>query len=123
MSIDSMVAHDNQRGVTHDQRSSEPPRVAGRPNCRQFPVECDGIAWQITRLLIVAILMFVEPIVGFVLCGLALVGVIVSVILKFSGAAPSFPFWPALGMSVGLYVAFVIYVAEVRSLVPQPREE
>jgi putative flippase GtrA len=81
------------------------------------------IAWQITRLLMVAILMSVEPIVGFVLCGLALVGVIVSVILKFSGAAPHFPFWPALAMSVGLYLAFVIYVAVVRSLVPQPRED
>jgi hypothetical protein len=58
--------------------------------------------------------MLVEPIVGFVLCGLALVGVIVSVILKFSGAAPKFPFWSALAMSVGLYFAFLVYGVVVR---------
>jgi len=81
-----------------------------------------AIAWQVARVLIVAILMFVEPIIGFVLCGLALVGVIVSVILKLSGA-PNFPFWPALAMSVGLYVAFLLYVVVIRSLVPEPRED
>ncbi len=80
------------------------------------------IAWQVARVLIVALLMFVEPIIGFVLCGLALVGVIVSVILKLSGA-PNFPFWPALAMSVGLYVAFLLYVVVIRSLVPEPRED
>ena len=32
------------------------------------------IAWQIARLLIVALLMLFEPVLGFVLCGLALVG-------------------------------------------------
>ena len=81
------------------------------------------IAWLIARLLVVAVLMFVEPIVGFVLCGLALVGLIVSVILKFSGAAPNFPFWSALAMSLGLYLAFLLYVIVVRSLVPLPRED
>ncbi len=34
-----------------------------------------------------------------------------------------FPFWPALAMSVGLYVAFFLYVVVIRSLVPQPRED
>jgi len=82
-----------------------------------------AIAWLITRLLIVAVLMFVEPIVGFVLCGLALVGLIVSVILKFSGAAPNFPFWSALAMSLGFYLVFLLYVIVVRSLAPLPRED
>jgi hypothetical protein len=82
-----------------------------------------AIARQIARLVIAAILMLVEPILGFVLCGLAVVGVIVSVILKFSGAAPKFPFWSALAMSVGLYLAFIVYGVVARALVPQPREE
>jgi hypothetical protein len=81
------------------------------------------VAWQIGRLLIVALLMFLEPVLGFVLCGLALVGVIVSVILKFSGAAPRFPFWSALAISGGLYFAFLLYGVIVRLLVPQPRED
>jgi hypothetical protein len=82
-----------------------------------------AITWQIARLLIVALLMLVEPILGFVFYGLALVGVIVSLILKFSGAAPKFPFWSALAMSVGLYFAFLVYGVVVRALVPQPRED
>ncbi len=82
-----------------------------------------AIAWQIARLLIVALLMLVEPVLGFVLCGLALVGVIVSVILKFSGAVPKFPFWSALAMSGGLYFAFLAYGVVARALVPQPRED
>jgi hypothetical protein len=95
----------------------------GLGTIRSFLLNVLAIAWQIGRLLIVALLMLLEPVLGFVLCGLALVGVIVSVILKFSGAAPNFPFWSALAMSVGLYFAFLLYGVVVRSLVPQPRED
>jgi hypothetical protein len=88
-----------------------------------FLLNVMAITWQIARLLMVALLMLVEPILGFILCGLALVGVIVSVMLKFSGAAPQFPFWSALAISVGLYFAFLLYGVVVRALVPQPRED
>jgi hypothetical protein len=67
--------------------------------------------------------MAIEPIVGFVFCGLALLGVIASVIIRFSGAVPNFPFWHMLAMSVGLYFAFLLYVAFARALVPQPHED
>jgi hypothetical protein len=107
--------------MTNDRQRFREPRAAGVAG--SFLLNVMVIAWQVARMLIVAILMFVEPIIGFVLCGLAMVGVIVSVILKFSGAAPNFPFWPALAMSVGLYVAFLLYVIVVRSLVPKPRED
>ncbi|MDP8984143.1 MAG: hypothetical protein M3N97_03725 [Pseudomonadota bacterium] len=105
------MANDRQ-----DFRRSRPTAALGN-----FVVNVMVIAWQIARLLIVALLMFVEPIVGFVLCGLSLVGVIVSLILKFSGSAPNFPFWPTLAMSVGLYFVFLLYVVVARWLVPQPR--
>jgi hypothetical protein len=107
--------------MTDDRRGFLESRVAGAVG--HFLLNVVGIAWQIARLLIVAILMLVEPILGFVLGGLALVGVIVSVILKFSGAVPKFPFWSALAMSVGLYLAFLVYGVVVRALVPQPRED
>ena len=97
------------------------PSAAGAVG--SFSLHVLAIAWHITRLLIVALLTLAEPIVGFILCGLALVGLIASVILKFCGAAPNFPFWPALAMSVGLYVAFLLYVVVVRSLVPRPHED
>lgn len=82
-----------------------------------------AIAGQIARLLIVASMMLVEPIVGFVLCGLALMGVITSVILRWSGVVPNFPFWPVLAMSVALYFAYLLYVIVARALVPQPHED
>jgi hypothetical protein len=88
-----------------------------------FLLNVVAIAWQIVRLMIVALLMLLEPILGFVLCGLALVGAIVSVMLKFSGAVPQFPFWSALAISVGLYFAFLLYSVVVRALAPQPRED
>jgi hypothetical protein len=86
-----------------------------------FLLNAVAIAWQIARLLIVGLLMLAEPILGFFLCGLALVGVIASLILKFSGAVPKFPFWSALAMSVGLYFVFLVYGVAVRALIPQPR--
>jgi hypothetical protein len=88
-----------------------------------FLLNVIAITWQISRLVIVALLMLVEPILGFFLCGLALVGVIVSVILRFSGAAPKFPFWSALAMSFGLFLAFLAYGVVVRALVLQPRDD
>jgi hypothetical protein len=122
MSMNSVVADVSQRAqyMTNDRQRFRASSAAGAVG--SFLLNVMVIAWQVARVLIVAILVFVEPIIGFVLCGLALVGVVVSVILKFSGA-PNFPFWPALAMSVGLYLAFLLYVVVVRSLVPQPRED
>jgi hypothetical protein len=122
MSMNSVVADVSQRAqyMTNDRQHFRECRAAGAVG--SFLLNIMVTAWQVARVLIVAILMLVEPIIGFVLCGLALVGLIVSVILNFAGA-PNFPFWPALAMSVGLYVAFLLYVVVVRSLVPQPRED
>jgi hypothetical protein len=106
--------------MTNDRQRFRKSSAAGAVG--SFLLNVMVTAWQVARVLIVALLIFVESIIGFALCGLALVGVIVSVILKFAGA-PNFPFWSALAMSVGLYVAFLLYVVVVRSLVPQPRED
>jgi len=107
--------------MTNGQQRFSESRIAGVVG--SFLLKAMAIGWQIARLLIVALLMLVEPILGFVLCGLAVIGVIVSVILKFSGAAPKFPFWSAIAISVGLYLAFLVYGVVVRALVPQPRED
>ncbi len=107
--------------MTNDRQGFRESRLAG--TIGSIVLNTMAIAWQIARLLIVALLILVEPILGFVLCGLSVVGVIVSVILKFSGAAPKFPFWSAITMSVGLYIAFLVYGIAVRALVPQPKEE
>jgi hypothetical protein len=123
ISISSIVVDDYQ-GAEHmanDRQHFPEFRAAGAIG--SFLLNFLVIASQIARLLIVALLMAIEPIVGFVLCGLALLGVIASVIIRFSGAVPSFPFWPMLAMSVGLYFAFLLYVFVARALVPQPHED
>ncbi len=107
--------------MINDRQGFRESRLAG--TIGSILLNAMAIAWQMARLLIVALLMLVEPILGFVLCGLAVVGVIVSVILKFSGAAPKFPFWSAIAISVGLYLAFLVYGVVVRTLVPLPRED
>jgi hypothetical protein len=123
ISINSIVVDDYQ-GAEHmanDRQHFPESRAAGAIG--SFLLNVLVIASQIARLLIVALLMAIEPIVGFVLCGLALLGVIASVIIRFSGAVPNFPFWHMLAMSVGLYFAFLIYVFVGRALVPQPHED
>jgi hypothetical protein len=76
------------------------------------------IAWLALRVAVFALLAFLEPIVGFILCSVAVLAAIVSVILKVSGAAPHFPFWATIGFSAALYLAFVVYTAVVRLLLP-----
>jgi hypothetical protein len=123
MSINSIVV-DDCRGaekMANDRQHFSQSRAAGPIG--GFLLNVLVVASQIARLLIVALLMAIEPIVGFVLCGLALLGVIVSVIIRFSGAVPNFPFWHMLAMSIGLYFAFLLYVFVTRALVPQPHED
>jgi hypothetical protein len=84
--------------MTNDRQRFRESSAAGAVG--SFLLNVMVIAWQVARVLIVALLMFVEPIIGFVLCGLALVGVIVSVILKFSGA-PISHFGPRLPCRLG----------------------
>ncbi len=77
---------------------------------------------MVVRLPIAAILLFLEPLIGFVLCSLAIVLAVVSIILKISGDVPRFPFWGALGMSAGLYLVSVVYALVARLIVPKPHE-
>ena len=58
-------------------------------------------SWQAIRLPLLAVLKIVEPVARVSLSAVALLGVLVSIVLRFSGAAPRFPFWLVLGMSLG----------------------
>jgi hypothetical protein len=46
----------------------------------------------------------------------------VSVVLKFSGDAPKFPFWGALGIAAGLFLLFVFYTWIVELIAPKVKE-
>ncbi len=56
--------------------------------------------WQLVRLPVFTVLVVLEPIVRLVLAGIALLAILISMFFEFSGAAPQFPFWGMLGLSL-----------------------
>ena len=59
-----------------------------------------------------------EPVVRVGMTLIALLGVITTVVLRFSGSAPHFPFWAALAFFVGCGALPVLYRAVLRLLAP-----
>jgi hypothetical protein len=67
------------------------------------------VLWNAVRLPIAAVLLALEPIVGFV-CGAGLVlGVLACILFEMSAAGPRFPFAKALGISLGFGVILFLY--------------
>jgi len=79
-------------------------------------------ALLVMRLATVSILLLLKPIIGFILCTLAVILAAVSVVLKFSGDAPKFPFWGALGIAAGLFLLFVFYTWIVELIAPKVKK-
>ncbi|MHB8816306.1 MAG: hypothetical protein ACYDAE_23990 [Steroidobacteraceae bacterium] len=61
------------------------------------------------------LLVVLEPVVSFVLCSLALLGVLTAFLWKFVWP-PHFPFFLVLGVSLGFEFALVLYHAVLRLL-------
>lgn len=72
--------------------------------------------WLGIRLPLLAFLMIVEPVARFVLTALALLGIVVSFLFEFSGAAPRFPFWLIFGLSLGCGALVIVLNAVMRRL-------
>lgn len=72
------------------------------------------LAWRLIRWPILTFLVILQPVVGLVLGGLALLGVLMSFFFKLSGAAPHFPFLTMLAISVGFGLALIGYEALIR---------
>jgi hypothetical protein len=71
--------------------------------------------WLLVRLPVLTLLVILEPVVAFVLGGLALAGVLTTIFFKLIDA-PHFPAWTMLCLSVGLGLALVVYEAVIRVL-------
>jgi hypothetical protein len=72
------------------------------------------LAWRLIRLPILTFLVILQPVVGLVFGGLALLGVLMSFFFRLSGAAPHFPLLLMLAISVGFGVALIGYDALIR---------
>jgi hypothetical protein len=74
------------------------------------------LVWRVIRLPILTFVVIVQPVVGLVFGGLALLGVLMSFFFKLTGAAPNFPFLRMLAISVCFGLVLIAYEAAVRCL-------
>jgi hypothetical protein len=85
-----------------------PMRPAGR-----HPRTLMCVLWQVIRLPVLMLLVILEPIVTFVLAGLALAGVLATIFYKTIGL-PHFPMWIMLMLSLGFIFVLLIYETLIR---------
>ena len=69
--------------------------------------------WFLVRLPVFTLLVILEPIVAFVLGGLALAGVLTTIFFVLIHA-PHFPAWTMLAISIGFGFALTFYKALLR---------
>lgn len=65
--------------------------------------------WQVLRLPVLAVLIVLEPLVSLVLTAFGFLGIVMALILKFSGDAPRFPFWLTVAFSIGALLLLMLY--------------
>jgi hypothetical protein len=76
---------------------------------RSFLAGAGRVLWNAIRLPIAAVLVQLEPVVGFI-CGLGLVlGVLASILFEISAVGPRFPFLKVLGISLSFGVILFVY--------------
>jgi hypothetical protein len=69
--------------------------------------------WQAARLLALAFLITLLPVVQIIFGSVALLGALTAFFFKFLGA-PNFPFWGMLGFSVACTLVLMAYQGLVR---------
>lgn len=81
---------------------------SGYPQSELLP-RLGQMAWSVIRLPILAFLVVLEPVIRFVLAGLALLGILMTFFWKWTSTDPGFPFWTMLGISIGFGLALFLY--------------
>jgi hypothetical protein len=76
-----------------------------------------SIRWlrRVACLPVLMVLVILEPLITFVLAGLALVGLLTTLFFFLVGS-PDFPVWTMLALSLGFAIALVPYHALIRLL-------
>jgi hypothetical protein len=76
---------------------------------RSFLAGAGRVLWNVIRLPIAAVLVQLEPVVGFI-CGLGLVlGVLTSILFEISAVGPRFAFLKVFGISLSFGVILFLY--------------
>jgi hypothetical protein len=95
--------------LPYDDRRAIP---RGRPLARGIL----WILWQVVRLPVLAVLIVLEPFVSLVLTGFGFLGIVMALILKFSGDLAHFPFWLVMAFSIGAILLLMAYHLLIRIL-------
>jgi hypothetical protein len=80
----------------------------------QFSRNALNFTWQVVRLPFATILVLLEPIVGFVLAALAVLGVIAALFRAIAGVGPNVAIWAMLAFSAAALVLLALYYALIR---------
>jgi hypothetical protein len=88
--------------LPYDNRREPPP---GRPLAWGLL----WLLWQVVRLPVLAVLLVLEPLVSLVLMAFGFLGIVVALILRFSGDLPHFPFWLMMAFSIGAILLLMAY--------------
>lgn len=75
------------------------------------PLACSilWIFWQAVRLPVLAVLLVLEPLVNLALTAFGFLGIVMALILRFSGDLPHFPFWLVMAFSTGTILLLMAY--------------
>src|SRR5882762_2051233 len=88
--------------------------MSAHPNSvRSYATGGLRVVWNALRLPLLAVLVFLAPVVEFVCGGLLLLGLLVSIAFKVSGVGASFPFWHMIGLSLGFGAFVIVYHAVI----------
>lgn len=74
------------------------------------------VAWQAIRWPVLALLLMVEPFIGFVLASAALLAIPTAFLFEFAGTRSEFPFWGMIAFGVACFLTLAGYHALLRLL-------
>jgi hypothetical protein len=73
-----------------------------------------NLIWQVLQIPFATVLVLLEPIVAFVLAGLAILGVIAALFRAMAGVGSNVAVWAMLALSGGSLLLLAIYYALIR---------
>jgi hypothetical protein len=90
------------------------PRLQSQSEVAQVSRSALNLTWQVLRIPFATVLVLLEPIVGFVLAGLAILGVIAALFRAVAGVGPNVAVWSMLALSAGSLLLLALYYAVIR---------
>ena len=77
-------------------------------------IDVAGVVWSCIRTPVLAALVLFEPMVGFVLYALAILGLLTTFLFRFAGGGAHFPLWTMLCLSLSFTLAHLAYHLLIR---------